>query len=377
MSVYKLFPNRDATLYSQEPNKNTGLDPIIEAYNRTHFTDIFISSAEVARYLIAFDQTEINDVINSKISGSQWQANLKNFIASATGIVNDSTIYIYPVSQDWTNGTGRFNDDPDTENGTSWSWRTFNGGTRWATGSFTTYATGSSPLSNPGGGNWYTGSISGSLEFTQSFGTTSDKDLDVNVTNAVNLWKSGSIANYGFIVKWGPSIEFNSSQSIEPEMKYFSGDTHTIFPPCLEFKWNDFSFNTGSNTQGFITSSAMVASFPNNKGTYNQGSVQKFRVNVRPQYPTRVYQTGSIYITNSYLPLSSSYAIKDLDTNEFVIDFDDVYTKLSADNQGNYFTLYLSGLEPERYYCVLIKTIINGETIIINDQNNFFKVING
>jgi len=377
MAIYKLFPNRDATLYSQEPDKNTGLDSIIEVYNRTHFTDIFISDAEVARYLIAFDQTEINDVINNKISGSQWQANLKNFIASATGIVADTKIYIYPISQDWTNGTGTEKDDPETENGVSWSWITFNGGTRWQTGSFIAYATGSSPSSNPGGGNWYTGSISGSLEVTQSFATTSDKDLNINVTNIVNHWKSGSISNYGFIAKWGSDVEFNSSQSIEPVMQYFSGNTHTIYPPELEFKWNDFSFNTGSNTQGFITSSAMIASFPNNKGIFNQESIQKFRVNVRPQYPVRVYTTSSIYINNKYLPLSSSYAIKDLDTNEFVVDFDDTYTKLSADSQGNYFKVYCSGLEPERYYYILIKTIINGETLILEDNNNYFKVING
>jgi len=375
MAIYKIFPNRGTTLYSKDPDKNTGLDSILEVYNKTHFTDIFISSAEVARFLISFDQTEINNVINNRISGSQWQSNLKGFIANATGIVNNATLYVYPIAQDWTNGTGRESDDPDTENGAAWSWKDYNGGTRWQTGSFTAYTTGSFQSANPGGGVWYTGSISGSLEFTQSYAINSDKDLNINITSVVNLWKSGSISNYGLIAKWGADAEFNSSQSIEPDVKFFSGKTHTIYPPCLEFKWNDFLFNTGSNTQGFITSSAMVVSFPNNKGKYNQESIQKFKVNVRPQYPTRVYQTGSIYIVNNYLPLSSSYAIKDLNTNEFVIDFDDVYTKLSADSQGNYFTVYMSGLEPERQYQILVKTVINGETLILDD-NYYFKVIN-
>ena len=31
MAVYKLFPTKDATLYSILPNMNTGLDEIIEA----------------------------------------------------------------------------------------------------------------------------------------------------------------------------------------------------------------------------------------------------------------------------------------------------------------------------------------------------------
>jgi len=202
------------------------------------------------------------------------------------------------------------------------------------------------------------------------------KDINSNITDIVNSWYSGSISNNGVILKWANSTEFNSSESIEPNMNLFSIDTHTIYPPELEFRFNDYSFNTGSNTQGFITSSNMVLSFPNNKGEFNQDSIIKFRIDVRPQYPNRTFQTSSFYTANYYLPLSSSYAIKDLDTNEFVIDFDDVYTKISADSEGNYFKVFMNGLEPERFYKILVKTVLNGETQI-NDDEYYFKVING
>ena len=33
MAVYKLFPFKDATLYSFYPNMNTGIDPITEVSN--------------------------------------------------------------------------------------------------------------------------------------------------------------------------------------------------------------------------------------------------------------------------------------------------------------------------------------------------------
>ena len=56
-----------------------------------------------------------------------------------------------------------------------------------------------------------------------------------------------------------------------------------------------------------------------------------------------------------------------MDTDEFVIKFDDQYTQISADTDGNYFDVYMNGLEPERYYAVLIKTIINGSTIIFDE----------
>ena len=58
-----------------------------------------------------------------------------------------------------------------------------------------------------------------------------------------------------------------------------------------------------------------------------------------------------------------------------VVDFDTNYTKISADNESNYFTVYMDGLEPERYYQVAIKTVVGGETLIIEDKTNYFKVV--
>jgi hypothetical protein len=378
MAIYKIFPSKDSTLYSQYPDKNTGLDSILEIFNKTHNTDpLYISEAEVARALVAFDSEDINDVIVNYISGSTWQANLKLFNANTTGIINNSKLFVYPLAQDWANGLGKSDDSPETEKGVSWDWLDYVSGSAWTTSGYGAYITGSYIASNPGGGSWYTGSISGSkFEVTQSFDTRSEKDLNLVVTDIVNAWQTGSIGNYGFILKWSSSLEFSSSSSLEPNMNLFSVDTHTIYPPQLEFRWNDYSFSTGSNTVGFISSSQMVLSFPNNKGEYQQNSVTKFRINCRPQFPNRTFQTSSFYISNNYLPLSSSYAIKDLDTNEFVVDFDDVYTKISADSEGNYFKVWMSGLEPERYYTILVKTVLNGETQIIDDSY-YFKVING
>ena len=59
-----------------------------------------------------------------------------------------------------------------------------------------------------------------------------------------------------------------------------------------------------------------------------------------------------------------------------MIDFDSTYTKLSCDTSGSYFTMYMNGLEPERYYKILIQTIISGSTIVKDDQY-YFKIVNG
>jgi len=376
MAVYKIFPEKDSTIYSEFPSMNTGLDEIIEA--STFYNSI---SPEVSRYLIKFSQTEIGDIINNKIQNSNFQVNLRNYIANITGINTDTTLEVYPVSGSWNMGTGRYSVNPQVKNGVSWTYRLSSGSGNWPN-TYNAYVTASYSGSNVGGGTWYTGSDLG-LNVTQSqvLSYSSDRDLNVNVTNTVLTWYSasnslGGFVNDGFIVKQSKEDEFIADRNYVTTVKYFSIDTHTIYPPQLEFKWDDFAFNTGSSTNTIINTSRMVASLDNNAGTYRRGSVEKIRVNSRPQFPQRVFQTGSVYTTNYYLPTASYYAVKDLDTNEFVIDFDTTYTKISADSESSYFTLYMNGLEPERYYQILIKTNIDGETLILDD-NYYFKVING
>jgi hypothetical protein len=206
------------------------------------------------------------------------------------------------------------------------------------------------------------------------FNYYSDLDLNSNVTSIVNRWISGSFTNYGFIVRQTQSQEFINDTNQQVTLKYFSRDTHTIYPPQLEFKWNDFTYSTGSLTV-LNTIPANIA-LDQNPGVFYSSSINVFRVNAAPLYPARVWQTASLYTTNYALPTASYYAIKDLDTNEYVIDFDSTYTKLSCDASGSYFTMYMNGLEPERYYTILIQTTINGSTIVF-DNNYNFKVVNG
>ena len=53
MAVYKIFPEKDATLYSLFPSMNTGLDPIIEA-TETSFNAFNNPNPQVSRFLIKF-----------------------------------------------------------------------------------------------------------------------------------------------------------------------------------------------------------------------------------------------------------------------------------------------------------------------------------
>ena len=382
MAIYKIFPLQDASLYSFYPTMNTGIDAIIEVGN----LNVNINPVpQVFRYLIEFDQNEIENVIDTKVGGTQFSSSLKCFIANAQGVIFDTELEIYPISGSWNNGSGTYLDSPFTTNGCSWQNQTFEGGQEWATSSFQPYATASfSGSNNAGGGTWYTGSSdpnNTNLYVTQSFTLRSDKDLNAPVTDIVKVWYSSSksigghtnIQNNGFLVKWEDTIEFSTADAIQPIMQFYSVDTNTIYPPTLEIKWDDSSFETGSLPP--IQTTDLYVALDSNPGVFYEESVNRFRLNIRPDFPKRTFQTASIDTINHYLPQGSMYSVKDLDTNETLINFDPIFTKISCDSQSNYFDIYMNGLQPERYYKILIQTEISGSTII-KDDNYYFKVIN-
>jgi hypothetical protein len=400
MAVYKIFPTQDTTLYSAYPTMNTGLDAILEVSNKLGLD----GNPEAARYLVQFDQNEISDIFSDKISGSQYNIYFKNFIAEAQGLNQNTSLEILPLAQSWNNGTGYYLDNPKETDGASWTYSNYSGSGPWNLTGFYSGSTGTiyytssySPIyGGAGGGNWFFNN-SGSLyvvvnyvvpnyianqspytgSANSSFGLRSTKDIEADVSTIVNNWLNNVIPNYGFIVKLTGSQEFNTSQYVQPIFKYYSVDTNTIYPPCLEFRWRDYStVLTGSATGSIINTVDLKMSLSENPGVFYPESKNRFYVNVSPLYPPRVYQTSSLFTNLNYLPTSSYYAIKDLATNEYVVNFDDNYTQISSNSHGNYFDVYMSGLEPERYYSILIKTNINGSTKIFDD-NYYFKVVNG
>ena len=373
MAYYKTFPLQDATLYSSYPEMNTGLDAMCEVSNILGIG----GDPGVSRFLTLFDNDEIVDIINNKISGSTFDVYFLNSIATAQGINANINVEVHPIAQSWNNGTGYYGNSPQTKDGTSWYYSTFSGSSTWSlSGSTGGYAyTGSADPTyiTTGGGNWFT---TGSLSVTQSFGLRSSKDISFLVTPIVRAWYTSSIPNYGFITKLTSSTEFNANSYIQPTLKYYSVDTNTIYPPQLEFRWRDYkTVLTGSASASIVTDQNIKLSLSENHYSFHPESINRFHINVSQTYPARAFQTSSLFTSINYLPTSSYYAIKDLATNEFLINFDEDYTQISSNASGNYFDVYMSGLEPERYYKILIKTTINN-SILILDNDYYFKVIN-
>lgn len=370
MAIYKIFPEKDASIYSQTPTANAGLDEILEIASYP-----YQGTGETIRTILQFPTEVLRQVVDENIGSSNFSASLHLYLAEANELPFGYAVQAAPVYSSWTNGVGKFGDSPVDTDGVSWS--TTDGTTFWNDGTAVNVTASYESGDLNGGGDWYTGSFGISLITSQSHGLDSTHDLNIDISEGVRLHYSQSkglngIDNNGFILKLLDTYEFEATSSIR--LRYYGGDTHTVYPPSLELKWDDFSFSTGSSTSTILSDSNAIFSISNNRGEFADVGKYRFRIKARPKYPTRTFSTTSNYLTNYYLPTSSYWGIRDENTEEMVFDFDEIYTKISADSNSSYFDIFMDGLEPERYYRVLIKTTIDGSTMVL-DENITFKVV--
>jgi hypothetical protein len=224
---------------------------------------------------------------------------------------------------------------------------------------------------NSGGGTWYTSSFLTGNYYYQSF----DKyvqNLNVEVTDYINDFLQGHRENYGFIIL--KSKEDETSTRNFGTAKFFSSDTHTIYVPNLEVRWNNTTFTTGSLSPQ--TNSDLIVYVKDFQSEYKENSKSKIRVYGRERYPSRNFSLASPIKSIKYLPTTTYYSVVDAETNKTFIPFDDTYTKLSCDSTSNYFNFWFNGLQPERYYKFIFKVVdfTNGTTKYYDD-NFYFKVV--
>lgn len=398
MAYYSIFPEIDATVYSH-PDRftmNTGHDEILELVKEKGSSD---QRYYPSRILIKFSNDDIKSTITDVVTPLIFNlsksieepeefvscsVSLRLFSTEHKNLPTIQTIEAYAISQSWEEGSGRFTNLPTSSNGVSWKFRDNDtDGTIWATQSFAVGTTGSisSSTLNPlteGGGTWYTGS---SFYSTQQFINADVLDTNIDVTKIVHKFSASffnfdtefdGIENNGFLIKLPTPIEENISSSLG-QLKYFSSDTHTIYPPKLTFKWDD-SVDSNPSTSRILDEGELSVSLYNNKEEYNQNEIAKFRLQVRNKYPDRSFTTTSNFLKAFYFTTKSYYSIRDAHTEEEIIPFDDNFTKLSSDSNGMYFNVYMKGLQPERYYRLLFKHINNDGTTVY-DNNYHFKVI--
>ena len=232
---YFIFSEKDATIYEDSIHQNCGLDQILELQKQLIHAhgDMPYNS----RILMQFDLDDFSaSLASGDTSGSDMKYYLNLSTDEAVEIPVTYSVYVYPVSQSWQMGNGKRADIPVTTTGVSWNLRdgvTISGvtGSAWASGS----------AGGPGGA-YFSGTLAEPTKYqaSQSFNYQTT-DLHINVTNIVESWLSGSIQNFGFLIKRDNAAE----QSIlnQGNLQFFSKETHTIYRPRLEVVWEDYAYS--------------------------------------------------------------------------------------------------------------------------------------
>jgi hypothetical protein len=368
MARHFLFPDKDATIYENlgtfsRKFLNSGKDEMLQLDKQV----LSGGQSSNSRILISFETTEIKNILDNVIGDNSFTASIRLYSSENYNLGQSQSIEVYPVAEFWQNGTGRAGDSPYKTDGVSWVYRTDDDLNQpWTTSSYIAGTTGSWDGTDIGGGVWYTQSA----WYTSSeFNLADNLDLDLDVTETVRQFYSESINNYGFIIKRKNTQEQSSEEL--GTLNFFSRETHTIYTPQLEFKWDDSIYTTGSLTE---VGEEFDLHLKNNKQIYNRNSKTKFRIHARNKFPTRGFVTESIYLTGNSIPSSSYYSIRDAYTEEIIVPFDE-YSKISHDSESPYFFINFQGLQPERYYRILLKVELTDGRVEILDDGYIFKVV--
>lgn len=362
--IYRIYPYKDTTIYEATNSKfqNTGKDEILEV---TKFYDELGGNNFIgnSRILIQFDLSDITDMINADIipTSSEFYLNLTS--TEQTEVLTEYSLEVYTVSESWAEGIGKYNYTPINVDGSSWVNR--NDTTDWQTTHIDSAVT-SSWVITQGGANWFTASLD-NTNYSQSFKKYVN-DLNVEVTEYVYDWINTNRVNNGFIIKRPDSSESDNIKY--GSSKFFSTETHTIYVPTLEIRWDNSVFQTGSLQP--LQSDNILLYTKNLLKEYKESSKAKIRLVGRDRYPIKTFSNKSPQTNIKYLPQTTYYQVRDVETNLIILPFSD-YTKVSCDSNGNYFDFWFNTLQPERYYQFEFKVQTDEYTKYFNEY--YFKVI--
>ena len=366
-----IFPTQDTWISSGSStitgetftDTNFGRDQILEVKK------FFYNSSfhHQTRALINFDGTDFTNMSQSidegKITNPKFY--LKLYEAEGNSELSEEyKLILHPISQSWVEGTGKFGDNPKNTNGCSWTNRSNPIGGTETTWSMETGDQNDGPMFISGSGN----------SISKSFSNQSP-DIDIEVTDIVNNWLDDTNKNYGFLLKFSGSQETDSETF--GHLKFFSRNTHTIYQPKLEVRWDDHAPCTGSNTGSLneLTMSGLSDNYLFMRGlqeSYKENDRVKFRVGARKRYIQKSFSNSVQTVSSSFIPESSgSYAIKDVATDEYIIPFSG-YTSMSCDSESPYFIQWLNGFYPDRVYKIQLKLKYDdGQEQVFDDDFEF------
>ena len=351
MAYYFLTASKDASVYLQQPNQNTGLDEILEI-SKIYYGNV----KDVSRALLKFDVGFLSASLSSGTIKMQ-DANLILKETQSEEIPLEYTLYAYPISGSWEMGKGTRFDNISTA-GVTWNYREGDSKKDWLENGLN-LGTDANP-NNGTGGTWWISNVA-----TQNFNYQTT-DIHMDIKNMLRGWMSGSNPNDGILIKHSDSVE-NDTQDYG-QIKVFSKETNTIYQPKIRIGWDDQSFITSSLSP--LTANDIKVGVTNVKKEYKVGTTPTIRIFGRELYPLKTFTNTFSYNTIKYLPKTTYYQIKDFASDDIIIPFSE-YSKISCDENGNYIKLNLSNWEADRVYKIEFKVDMNGDVQYIDEDITF------
>ena len=392
-----IYPTQSCTLYSNYDVLNTGADEILEV--ASEFTPT--NGPMISRSLLLFSNERI---LSDFKTTNRYILNLKT--VQNVELESNVELEIYPISEKWDAGKGRFSDTELLYPGASWLYKTENKDT-WTTTTPREY--------DSGGGSWYDKFYDNELDeesmldFKFKFGT-STSDVKVDITQLVSFWNMSAIDNNGIVLKFKDDTSKRCGNA-----KFFSANTNTIYRPYIEVGEYDYKFepyvittttkptselldsgsldsgsldsgslDSGSLDSGSLDSGSLEESvnettqtkslesglvelkqkdlhifIENIKESYPKDGVEKMSVGVREINPKKTFSNRMRYTSRNVTSLNMFFSVLDAETEEVVIDFSE-FTKISCDTTGHYFNFEFGCLARGRLYKFILKLEYEG-----------------
>jgi hypothetical protein len=224
MSVYRIFPSKDTWITNRIIDNNVSTLATGSNHGRSPALNVFAglpevtsASIDVARILTQFSLVDLSGKIYEDriIPSSSVSYYLRMFdMRHGDTLPTSYDLFAFPVSRSWDEGVG-IDDDRDQDGGVA-NWLQPVSTADWVT-------TGSDFLA--------TGFGSGSQHFDAG-----DEDLEMDITDIVVNWLTGSIQNSGLVIKLGDAEESGGDYF----RKVFHGRESLYVEklPYIEARWN-------------------------------------------------------------------------------------------------------------------------------------------
>jgi hypothetical protein len=211
-------------------------------------------------------------------------------------VPRDFTLNINPLSSSWVEGYGL-----DMENYTDLGFTSNNDGY-----GVTWLYKQSGSLWNNQGADYLTGS---KYNFTSSF-TSGLENIDINVTNVVEEWISGTLQNNGFIIFLSGNYESGATNKSFYTKKFSARGSEFYFNrPCIEARWDPSITDDRIN---FYASSSLLSAEDNKMNIYFYNKIGNSYKNIigSPIPSVKFYSNSSFTeeISSSFLSVSNPSA---------------------------------------------------------------------